>query len=81
VPINGRRHIPLRRSLSILKASNDADYPSVKTGTANGEQVVGTSGRALIKCPAGGDTLFGIGADDKLEGGDGNDYLSGGSGS
>lgn len=60
---------------------NDADYPSVKTGTANGEQIVGTSGRDLIKGLAGDDTLFGMGADDKLDGGDGNDYLSGGNGS
>lgn len=60
---------------------NDADYPSVKTGTAGGEQIVGTSGRDLIKGLAGDDTLFGMGGDDKLDGGDGNDYLSGGNGS
>lgn len=60
---------------------NDADYPSVKTGTAAGEQIVGTSGRDLIKGLAGDDTLFGMGGDDKLDGGDGNDYLSGGNGS
>lgn len=60
---------------------NDADYPSVKTGTAAGEQIVGTSGRDLIKGLGGNDTLFGMGADDKLEGGDGDDYLSGGNGS
>lgn len=60
---------------------NDADYPSVKTGTAAGEQIVGTSGRDLIKGLGGNDTLFGMGADDKLDGGDGDDYLSGGNGS
>lgn len=60
---------------------NDADYPSVKTGTAAGEQIVGTSGRDLIKGLGGADTLFGMGADDKLDGGDGDDYLSGGNGS
>jgi len=60
---------------------NDADYPSVKTGTSAGEQIVGTNGRDLIKGLAGDDTLFGMGADDKLDGGDGDDYLSGGNGS
>lgn len=60
---------------------NDADYPSLKTGTASGEQIVGTSGRDLIKGLGGDDTLFGMGADDKIDGGDGADYLSGGNGS
>lgn len=60
---------------------NDADYPNVRTGTAAGEQLLGTSGRDLISGLGGDDTLFGFGGDDKLVGGTGNDYLSGGNGS
>ena len=58
----------------------DDDYPSVVTGTAVGEQLLGTNGRDLIKGLGGNDQLFGFSGDDKLEGGDGNDYLSGGNG-
>lgn len=60
---------------------NDNDYPNVVTGTANGEQLLGSSGRDLITGMAGNDTMFGFGGDDKLVGGDGDDYLSGGNGS
>lgn len=59
----------------------DGDYPSVVTGTAAGEQLVGTNGRDLIKGLGGNDQLFGFSGDDKLDGGDGDDYLSGGNGS
>lgn len=60
---------------------NDANYPNVRTGTAAGEQLLGTSGRDLISGLGGDDELFGFGGDDKLVGGAGNDYLSGGNGS
>lgn len=60
---------------------NDADYPNVVTGTAAGEQLLGTNGRDLIRGLGGADTLFGFGGDDKFDGGDGDDYISGGSGS
>lgn len=60
---------------------DDNDYPNVVTGTANGEQLLGSSGRDLIMGMAGNDTMFGFGGDDKLVGGDGDDYLSGGNGS
>ncbi|QGY78868.1 calcium-binding protein [Xanthomonas hyacinthi] len=60
---------------------NDADYSNVVTGTASGEQLLGSSGRDLIHGLGGDDTVFGFGGDDKLDGGDGNDYLSGGNGS
>ncbi|MDI9238641.1 calcium-binding protein [Lysobacter sp. LF1] len=60
---------------------NDGDYPSVVTGTAAGEQLLGTNDRDLIKGLGGNDTVFGFNGDDKLDGGDGDDYLSGGNGS
>lgn len=60
---------------------NDADYPNVVTGTAAGEQLLGSNGRDLIRGLAGDDQLFGFGGDDKFDGGDGNDYISGGNGS
>lgn len=60
---------------------NDDDYPNVVTGTAAGEQLLGSAGRDLIRGMGGDDMLFGFGGDDKLDGGDGNDYLSGGNGS
>ena len=60
---------------------DDGDYPSVVTGTAAGEQLLGTNGRDLIKGLGGNDTVFGFDGDDKLDGGDGDDYLSGGNGS
>lgn len=60
---------------------DDDDYPSVVTGTASGEQLLGTNGRDLIKGLGGADQLFGFSGDDKLDGGDGDDYLSGGNGS
>ncbi len=59
---------------------DDGDYPSVVTGTASGEQLLGTNGRDLIKGLGGNDQLFGFSGDDKLDGGDGDDYLSGGNG-
>ncbi len=64
-----------------IDEGNDNDYPNVVTGTANGEQLLGSSGRDLITGMAGNDTMFGFGGDDKLVGGDGDDYLSGGNGS
>lgn len=60
---------------------NDEDYPNVVTGTAAGEQLLGSAGRDLIRGLGGDDTLFGFGGDDKFDGGDGNDYISGGNGS
>lgn len=60
---------------------DDSDYPNVVTGTAAGEQLLGSSSRDLIQGLAGDDTLYGFGGDDKLVGGDSADYLSGGNGS
>lgn len=60
---------------------DDDDYPSIVTGTAAGEQLLGTNDRDLVRGLGGNDTVFGFNGDDKLDGGDGDDYLSGGNGS
>lgn len=64
-----------------LVAGGSSGYDSVVEGTAAGEQLVGSTGKDLIKGLAGDDTLFGMGGNDTLQGGDGNDYLAGGNGS
>lgn len=57
------------------------EYDQVIEGTASGEQLVGGTGKDLIKGLAGNDQLFGMGGNDTLQGGDGDDYLAGGNGS
>ena len=57
------------------------EYDQVIEGTASGEQLVGGTGKDLIKGLAGNDQLFGMGGNDTLQGGDGDDYLGGGNGS
>lgn len=55
-------------------------YDQVIEGTAVGEQLVGSTGKDLVKGLAGDDQLFGLAGDDTLQGGDGDDYLAGGDG-
>ncbi|WP_454259479.1 calcium-binding protein, partial [Pseudoxanthomonas mexicana] len=58
------------------------EYDQVIEGTASGEQLVGGTGKDLVKKGlAGNDQLFGMGGNDTLQGGDGDDYLAGGNGS
>jgi Ca2+-binding RTX toxin-like protein len=57
------------------------EYDQVIEGAASGEQLVGGTGKDLVKGLAGNDQLFGMGGNDTLQGGDGDDYLAGGNGS
>jgi Ca2+-binding RTX toxin-like protein len=64
-----------------LEVPDESTFDSVVTGTAAGEQVVGSSGSNLLKGLEGDDQLFGLAGDDWLLGGDGADYFDGGTGS
>lgn len=64
-----------------IVAGGSSGYDQVVEGTAAGEQLVGGSGKDLLKGLGGADTLFGLGGNDTLQGGDGDDYLAGGNGS
>jgi len=64
----------------VAGGSTGGEYDQVIEGTATGEQLVGSSGKDLIKGLADNDQLFGLGGNDTLQGGDGDDYLAGGSG-
>jgi Ca2+-binding RTX toxin-like protein len=65
----------------VAAGETDGEYDSVVTGTGDGEQLAGGSGRDLLEGLAGDDTLFGMGGDDQVEGGAGDDQLYGGNGS
>lgn len=64
----------------VAAGESDGDFDSVVTGTSDGEELAGGSGRDLLEGLAGDDTLFGMGGDDQVEGGDGNDQIYGGNG-
>lgn len=64
-----------------LEVSDAEEFESVITGTANGEQLLGTSAQDLMQGLAGNDQLYGFGGNDQLEGGAGDDRLQGGNGS
>ncbi|WP_284733868.1 MULTISPECIES: calcium-binding protein [unclassified Dyella] len=65
----------------VAGGSTGGQYDQVIDGTAAGEQLVGSSGKDLVRGLGGNDTLFGMGGNDTLQGGDGDDYLAGGNGS
>jgi Ca2+-binding RTX toxin-like protein len=65
----------------VAAGETDGEYDSVVTGTGEGEQLAGGSGRDLLEGLAGDDTLFGMGGDDQVEGDAGDDQLYGGNGS
>jgi Ca2+-binding RTX toxin-like protein len=64
-----------------VKGGLESQFDQVVDGTTAGEQLLGNSGKDLIRGKAGDDTLAGFNGNDRLEGGDGNDSLYGGNGS
>src|SRR3546814_16571932 len=64
----------------VAAGGGGGEYDQVIEGTAAGEQLVGSTGKDLVKVLAGDDTLFGMSGNDTLQGGDGADYLASGNG-
>ncbi len=65
----------------LAAGEDNDDFDAVVTGTASGEQLLGTNGNDLMQGLGGADQLYGFSGNDRLEGGDGNDRLQGGNGS
>src|SRR3546814_1979399 len=54
----------------VAAGGGGGEYDQVIEGTAAGEQLVGSTGKDLVKGLAGDDTLFGMSGNDTLPGGD-----------